>query len=268
MEVNEVRRLRDLEEENRHLKKLVADLSLDKMALEEVLKKIWASPCCCAASGAWPDADPVVWRVSRVPRTATNRFSHRRQSCGGRCGSWPIGIVALAIRDCMFCSGVRASGPTTKRPIGYRWKKVCRYASARKGGDRPPAPGAADIPRTEMEHGLYELSSGRRIRLFTVIDDFTKQCHAMTVDFSINGLRVARELTRLLDLHGKPGVIVCDNGTEYTSMAMFKWARDSDVDLQFIQPGKPGQNGFIEAFNARVRDECLNENLFSNLREA
>ncbi len=119
-----------------------------------------------------------------------------------------------------------------------------------------------------MEHGLYELSSGRRIRLFNVIDDFTRQCHAMTVDFSINGLRVARELTRLLDLYGKPEVIVCDNGTEYTSMAMFKWARDSGVDLQFIQPGKPSQNGFIEAFNARVRDECLNENLFSSLREA
>ena len=88
----------------------------------------------------------------------------------------------------------------------------------------------------------------------------------MTVDFSINGLRVARELTRLLDLYGKPEVIVCDNGTGYTSMAMFKWAQDSGVDLRFIQPGKPGQNGFIEAFNARVRDECLNENLFSSLR--
>ncbi len=113
-----------------------------------------------------------------------------------------------------------------------------------------------------------QLSSGRRIRLFNVIDDFSKQCHAMTVDFSINGLRVARELTRLLDLHGKPEVIVCDNGTEYTSMAMFKWAQDSGVDLRFIQPGKPSQNGFIEAFNARVRDECLNENLFSSLREA
>ena len=60
MEVNEVRRLRDLEEENRHLKKLVADLSLDKMALEEVLKKIWASPCCCAASGAWPERTPIL----------------------------------------------------------------------------------------------------------------------------------------------------------------------------------------------------------------
>ncbi len=74
MEVNEVRRLRDLEEENRHLKRLVADLSLDKMALEEVLKKIRPRrplPRCCAVAGAWPDAGSVVWRVSRIPRTAT-----------------------------------------------------------------------------------------------------------------------------------------------------------------------------------------------------
>ena len=113
-----------------------------------------------------------------------------------------------------------------------------------------------------------QLSSGRRFRLFNVIDDFTKQCHTITVDTSISGHRVARELNRLIDLHGRPQVIVCDNGTEFTSMAMFDWAQRSSVGLQFIQPGKPSQNGFIEAFNGRVRDECLNENLFSSLREA
>ena len=113
-----------------------------------------------------------------------------------------------------------------------------------------------------------QLSNGRRIRLFNVIDDDTKQCHGIPVDFSINGLRVGRELSRPVDLHGPPSFIVCDNGTEFTSMAMFDWAQRSGIALQFIQPGKPSQNGFIEAFNGRVRDECLNENLFSDLREA
>ena len=79
---------------------------------------------------------------------------------------------------------------------------------------------------------------------------------------------MARELTRLIDLHGRPEFIVCDNGTEFTSLAMFDWAQRSGVDLQFIQPGKPSQNGFCEAFNGRVRDECLNESLFSTLWEA
>jgi len=120
-----------------------------------------------------------------------------------------------------------------------------------------------------------QLASARRIRTFNVIDDFTKQCHAMVVDTSISGHRVARELTRFIDLHGKPKFIVCDNGTEFTSMAMFDWVQRSGVELQFIQPGKPSQNGFIEAFrtasrrcNGRVRDECLNENLFSSFKEA
>ena len=77
------------------------------------------------------------------------------------------------------------------------------------------------------------------VRLFNVIDNFTRQCIAIIVDVSINGQRVARELTRLIDLYGRPEFIVCDNGTEYTSLVMFDWAQRSGVGLQFIQPGKP-----------------------------
>ena len=113
-----------------------------------------------------------------------------------------------------------------------------------------------------------QLSSGRRFRLFNVIDDYSRKCHVSLVYFSIGGRRVADTLDRLIERHGKPRAIVCDNGTEFTSMAMFEWARQSSVDLQFIQPGKPNQNGFCESFNGRMRDECLNESLFSTLREA
>ena len=113
-----------------------------------------------------------------------------------------------------------------------------------------------------------QLSSARRMRLFNVIDDYTRECHAIVVDVSINGQRVARELTRLIDLNGRPDCIVCDNGSEFTSLVMFDWAQRSGVSLQFIQPGKPSQNGFCESFNGRLRDECLNESLFSSLREA
>lgn len=119
-----------------------------------------------------------------------------------------------------------------------------------------------------MDFMSDQLSTGRRIRLFNVIDNFTRQCLAIVVDVSINGQRVARELTRLVDLQGRPEFIVCDNGTEYTSLVMFDWAQRCGVGLQFIQPGKPNQNGFCESFNGRVRDECLNESLFSNLAEA
>ena len=143
-------------------------------------------------------------------------------------------------------------------------KKRRRSAIARRPLVLPSRP----RQRWSMDFMSDQLSSGRRIRLFNVIDDFTKQCHAITVDTSIGGHRVARELTRLIDLNGRPEFIVCDNGTEFTSMAMFDWAQRSGIGLQFIQPGKPSQNGFCEAFNSRLRDECLNESLFSSLREA
>lgn len=119
-----------------------------------------------------------------------------------------------------------------------------------------------------MDFMSDQLSTGRRFRVFNVIDDHSRECHVSMTDFSIGGRRVARMLERLVELYGKPKAIVCDNGTEFTSMAMFDWARRSGVDLQFIQPGKPQQNGLCESFNARLRDECLNENLFSTLREA
>ena len=81
-------------------------------------------------------------------------------------------------------------------------------------------------------------------------------------------MRVARELDRLIAWHGRPFNIVCDNGTEFTSMAMFDWSKRSGVGLQFIRPGKPNENAFVESFNGRQRDECLNESLFSTLHEA
>ena len=143
-------------------------------------------------------------------------------------------------------------------------KKRRRCAIMRKPLVLPSRPGQ----RWSMDFMSDQLSSGRRIRLFNVIDDFTRQCLAIVVDVSINGHRVARELSRLIDLNGRPEFIVCDNGTEYTSLVMFDWAQRSGVGLQFIQPGKPSQNGFCESFNGRVRDECLNESLFSSLREA
>jgi len=145
-----------------------------------------------------------------------------------------------------------------------RRKKRRRSAVTRRPLVLPSRPGQ----RWSMDFMSDQLSSGRRIRLFNVIDDFTRECLAMVVDVSINGQRVARELTRLIELYDRPEFIVCDNGTEFTSLVMFDWAQRSGVGLQFIQPGKPSQNGFCESFNGRVRDECLNESLFSNLREA
>ena len=92
--------------------------------------------------------------------------------------------------------------------------------------------------------------------------------NAAVVDTSIGGARVARELDRIAELRGYPCMVVSDNGTELTSMAVLKWCQDTNVEWHYIAPGKPTQNAFVESFNGSFRDECLNETLFSTLSEA
>jgi putative transposase len=110
-------------------------------------------------------------------------------------------------------------------------------------------------------------SDGRRFRILAVVDDFSRECLALIADTSISGARVARELDRIIFWRGKPQTIVSDNGTELTSMAILKWSQTAKVAWHYIAPGKPTQNAFIEAFNARLRDECLNETIFTSLAQ-
>jgi transposase InsO family protein len=98
--------------------------------------------------------------------------------------------------------------------------------------------------------------------LVVVVDDCTRECLTLVADTSISGLRVARELDRLLVVRGKPRTIVSDNGTELTSNAILRWADDHKVAWHYIAPGKPAQNAFAESFIGRLRDELLNETLF------
>ena len=100
------------------------------------------------------------------------------------------------------------------------------------------------------------------------VDDFTRENLALIADTSLLGARVVRELQALCEQRGYPKTIVSDNGTELTSTAVLKWVHETRVDWHYIQPGKPTQNTFIESFNGRLRDECLNETLFSSLRDA
>ena len=110
------------------------------------------------------------------------------------------------------------------------------------------------------------LSSGRRFRVLAVVDDFTGECLGLVVDTSLSGLRVGRELDRIAALRGcYPAMIVSDNGTELTSHAILRWQEERSVLRHYSAPGKPQQNGFVESFNGRFRDECLNEHLFSSL---
>jgi len=112
------------------------------------------------------------------------------------------------------------------------------------------------------------LTDGRRFRILVVVDDFTRECLCLVADTSLSGARVARELTGLIGTRGKPRMVVSDNGTEFTSNAILGWAKEQRVEWHYIAPGKPMQNGYIESFNGRMRDELLNESLFIDLDQA
>ena len=122
--------------------------------------------------------------------------------------------------------------------------------------------------RWSLDFVADALSWGRRFRVLCVVDDFTREALALVVDTSIGGDRMARELDALIARRGKPAMIVSDNGTEMTSRAMLEWTNRTGVDWHYIAPGKAQQNGFVESFNGKLRDECLNEEIFANLAEA
>jgi putative transposase len=111
--------------------------------------------------------------------------------------------------------------------------------------------------RWSLDFVYDQFAYGRRFRVLNVVDDVTRECLAAIPDTSISGRRVARELTALIDRRGKPGMIVSDNGTELTSNAILRWCGENKIEWHYIAPGKPMQNGFIEAFNSKLRAECL-----------
>ena len=113
-----------------------------------------------------------------------------------------------------------------------------------------------------------QLTDGRRFRILTVVDECTRESLARVPDTSISGVRVARELDRVIAWRGRPEAILSDNGTEFTSNAILAWAGERKIEWRYIEPGKPSQNAFIESFNGRLRDELLNETLFRSLTHA
>jgi putative transposase len=149
--------------------------------------------------------------------------------------------------------------------LAVRRKKRKRMAASLRVV--PPQP---TRPRQQwtMDFTQDSLASGRQFRTLNVIDTFTRECLVIEVDHSLPGARVARVLQRLIELYGQPAVIRIDNGNEFTSHVVDAWSYERGIKLDFIRPGKPTDNGHIESFNGKFRDECLNENWFLNLDDA
>lgn len=280
MDVAEAKRLKQLEDENAKLKKLLAEQMLDAAALRELLAKKMVGPAvkregvahlqaalglserrACSIVNA--DRKMIRYRSPRPPdtelRTHLRELANERKRFGYR-------RLFVLLRQKGEPSGInriyrlyREEGLTVRK----------RRARRRAVGVRAPIPvEAKPNARWSLDFVHDQFACGRRFRILNVVDDVTRECLAAIPDTSISGRRVARELTTLIDRRGKPGMIVSDNGTEFTSSAMLSWAEENSIPWHFIAPGKPMQNGFCESFNGRMRDELLNETLFFGLDHA
>ena len=154
----------------------------------------------------------------------------------------------------------------------YREEKLqVRKRGGRKralGTRRPILLPSRANERWSLDFVSDAFTDGRRFRVLAIVDDYSRECLALVADTSLSGLRVTRELSQLIAQRGKPNTIVSDNGTELTSMAVLKWCQETNIEWHYIQPGKPMQNGLVESFNGSFRDECLNETLFTSLKDA
>ena len=170
---------------------------------------------------------------------------------------------------------LRREGYVVNHKRLFRLYREEKLAVRRRGGRKraigtraPMVVPFAPNERWSLDFVSDQLTDGRRFRVLTIVDDCTRECLALVADTSLSGVRVARELDGLMRERGKPKMVVSDNGSELTSNAILAWADERRVDWHYIAPGKPMQNGFIESFNGRLRDELLNETLFTSLAQA
>ncbi|QFT71774.1 IS2 transposase TnpB [Ruegeria sp. THAF33] len=153
----------------------------------------------------------------------------------------------------------------TEEKLGVRRRRGRKRAR----GSRTPMPQALRPgERWSLDFLADTFGASRRFCILAVNDDCCRENLCLMADTSISGTRVARELDALVRIYGMPASIVSDNGTEFTSRAILKWANDNDVEWHYIDPGRPQQNAFIESFNGSLRDELLNEEMFDSLEDA
>ncbi len=152
------------------------------------------------------------------------------------------------------------------RQAGLMVRRKARKRLERAGPPRPPLSGANQEWALDFVHDAVE--AGRAIRLLSVVDPFTRECLALEVDTSFASRRVTRVLEEIIERRGLPQAIRCDNGPELTSRHFLAWCIERRIELVHIQPGRPMQNGHVESFHGRLREECLNISWFGNLFEA
>jgi putative transposase len=280
LEVSELRRLRQLEDENRRLKAIVADQALDIRALKDVLAKKRLQPAVKRQMVADMMATHVLSERRGCGLVEITRRSFRRPTSPDRNVELRMRLQALAEkrrrwgcprffrmlrRDGLSVNHKRVERIYRQEGLSLRRRQKRKRPSHLRVA-RPLPTGINQIWAMDFIHD--SLWSGRRYRALAVIDQWSRESLAIEVDVSLTGERVKRVLERLRASRGLSEVILTDNGPEFTGHVLDQWADDNKVRQQFIEPAKPIQNAFIESFNSRLREECLNQHAFLSLDDA
>ena len=194
------------------------------------------------------------WLMTRLPELAAlkPRYGYRR-------------LHFMVLKERRRINHKRVYRVYTKLGLAVRRKKRKRVAQANR---RPRIVPTQANEQWSMDFMSDVLSNGRRFRTLNIVDDATRECLTIEADTSLSGIRVARVLTEIGHIRPLPKQFVLDNGLEFTSRALDQWAYENDVERAFVRPGKPVENCFIESFNGKFRDECLNLHWFAGLDDA
>ncbi|MGN3961850.1 IS3 family transposase [Burkholderia gladioli] len=279
--VSELRRLKQLEEENARLKRMVADLSLDKQMLQEVVQKKAVKP---AHKRALADFLIQAYRVSIRRATAVLQLRqatyfyqpHPRDDRAERQRIREIAetrirygverIHVLLRREGWLNNHKKTYRIYCEEKLNLRRKRPHRRVAAAHRMERPEI--STINVCWSMDFVADQLFNGQKIRALTVVDNFSRESLAITVDFALKATDVVATMNHLKSLRGTPKRIQVDNGSEFISHALDHWAYEHGVTLDFSRPGKPTDNPFIESFNGSLRDECLNVHWFLSLHDA
>ncbi|MHB9137718.1 MAG: IS3 family transposase [Acidithiobacillus ferrooxidans] len=281
MDASLMSRMKELEEENRRLKKMYAEERLKYEIIQEAMgKKVVAPSARRAMAKAAVIARTVpiklactVFQVSQTCYRYTPKLSDENAEIADwlirladNQRNWGFGLCFLYLRN------VKGFGWNHKRV--YRIYRLLELNLRIKPNKRlkRDQPEALSVPEAinqvwSMDFMHDQLADGRSIRLFNVLDDFNREGLGIEVDFSLPAERVIRSLTQIIEWRGKPRALRCDNGPEYISQALRDWAKDEGIRIEYIQPGKPQQNAYIERYNRTVRYDWLAQYLFETIHE-
>ncbi|HBJ0137687.1 TPA: IS3 family transposase, partial [Escherichia coli] len=279
MEASDIKKIKDLEDENRRLKQMFADLSLENRALKDVIEKKPLKPAfkrelvthLITTSGL------SIRQACRSLNLSRTVYHYRPDTTRDE----PVIVALQAMAERYPRYGFPKLFQVLRRQ-GYPWnhKRIHRIYCLlklnfrRKGKQRLPVRNPSPLATPEALNQSWSvdfmhdaLVCGRRFRTFNVVDDFNREALSIEIDLNLPALRVVRVLDRIAANRGYPVMLRMDNGPEFISLVLAEWAEQHAVKLEFIQPGKPTQNAFIERFNRTYRTEILDFYLFRTLNE-